>query len=139
MLNQYIDLLTAKKATLIVIRFNTTSYFNQSGIKDLYAIYKKDPKQLENAVVIDKLIGKGAASIMIAGKVKHVYTNIISQNALDFFEKYDVAVEFKTLVPHIIRRDGQDWCPVELTCKDAETVEQALEKIEIFVQSLNNN
>ncbi|MFI3266893.1 MAG: DUF1893 domain-containing protein [Rikenellaceae bacterium] len=133
-----ISQLEAAKATLMVIGDNTVNHYTQRGIQDIYTLFKQSPQVLKGATIVDKIIGKGAASVMIAARPQKVYTRIISQNALQFFNQYNIPVEYKELVPHIIRRDGNGWCPVELLCKEATTVEQAMLKIDEFMNQIKS-
>ncbi|MFI3267448.1 MAG: DUF1893 domain-containing protein [Rikenellaceae bacterium] len=120
--------------TLLICKDNEIRRFTGRGIADIYGLYNENPEFLNGSTIIDKVIGKGAASIMILSKPKEVYTDVISENALAFFKKYDVKVTYKELVSHIIRRDGNGWCPVELLCKDLSTAEEALTKINEFMK-----
>ena len=54
-----------------VIRKGTeTKVFTQKGVADLFELCENKEKFLKNAVVADKVVGKGAASLMVKGGVK---------------------------------------------------------------------
>ena len=88
------------------------------------------------AFVADKVVGRGAAALMILGGVKGVFARVISMPALEFFRTYGVDAAFATEVPHIINRQGTDWCPLEKRCIHAQTVEECREIIDRFVREL---
>lgn len=134
MINSLVEELHSGDYTLIVCKNNEIKRFTGKGIADIYTLYNENPQFLEDSYIVDKIIGKGAATVMIVAKVKEVYTDVISENALNFFNKYNVKVNYKKLVPHIIRRDGKGWCPVELLCRDSDTIEESMVKICEFMK-----
>ncbi|MFI3263451.1 MAG: DUF1893 domain-containing protein [Rikenellaceae bacterium] len=121
--------------TLAVAKNQDVRFFTGRGISDIYNLYMGDAEFLCGSTIVDKIIGKGAATVMILAQAKEVYTDVISENALDFFKRYDVKVSYGELVPHIIRRDGKGWCPVELLCRDIGTVEESINAITQFLNS----
>ena len=52
------------------------------GVADLFGLLQEDASLLDGADVIDKVIGKGAAALLITGKVSRVFTPLISEGAL---------------------------------------------------------
>ncbi len=122
--------------------------FEQRGIADLYDLLMGDTEFLRGSIVADKVVGKGAAAIMIKGGVKRLYSHVISDGALQLFEGvenaqnssqnssqegYKIEVEYGRRVPHIINRDGSDWCPVEKLCRDVESLDEILPLIDKFI------
>lgn len=136
MVEKLIERLHSGGFTLVVAKGDEVRSFNGRGITDIYRLYKDEPQVLCGATIVDKIIGKGAAAIMILSRPYEIYTDVISENALSLFTKYGVKVSYSELTPHIIRRDGNGWCPVELMCCDAETPEECLTKIDQFVKEI---
>lgn len=60
----------------------------------MFFLLENEPEFLLGAFVADKVVGKGAAALMVLGGVKHVYTDVISTPALDLFKTYGVEVSF---------------------------------------------
>jgi hypothetical protein len=113
-----------------VIRKNgEVKTYDGKGIRDLFSLLQNHDAALQNADIADKVVGKAAASLMISGGVAHVYTDLLSQAAADFFKKYAVAVTYATLVPFIKRADLTDICPMEALTMDAPTAEEAVRRI----------
>lgn len=52
--------------------------FTQRGVADLYDLYQADSAFMKGAAIADKVIGKGAAALMVLGGFKTVYADIIS-------------------------------------------------------------
>lgn len=120
--------------TLAVANGMELRTFVQRGIADLYSLQTNCPLLLQGAAVADKVIGKGAAALMISGGVRAVYTPVISMPALQFFNDADVDIEYDTLVPHIINRKGDGICPVEALCMDCVTSHDCLPLIKSFMK-----
>lgn len=51
--------------------------FTRRGVADLYDLLVQEPEFLHGAFVADKVIGKAAASLMVLGGVRQVYTRTI--------------------------------------------------------------
>lgn len=113
--------------------------FTQRGVADLYSLLKNDPDFLQGAQVADKVIGKAAATLMILGGVKHIYTDLISQPALDLISTTDISIEYKGVVPYIQNRDKSGWCPLEKMTYDEQLVENSFILIENFIIQIKNN
>ena len=59
----------------------------------------QEPEFLKGASIADKVVGKGAAALMILGGIKELYTDIISTKALELLQKSDIKVDFTEEVP----------------------------------------
>ncbi len=110
--------------------------FHQRGVKDLYDILSTQPELLRDAFIADKVVGKGAAALMILGGIDSLYTDIISEAAQELFSRYKIEVKYDKLVPHIINRAGTGICPVESLCKECGTAEECLPLIKDFIERL---
>lgn len=49
--------------------------FTQRGVADLYDLYQADSAFMKGAAIADKVIGKGAAALMVLGGFKTVYAD----------------------------------------------------------------
>ena len=49
--------------------------FTQRGVADLYDLYQTEPAFMKGASIADKIIGKGAAALMVLGGFKAVYAD----------------------------------------------------------------
>ena len=78
-------ILHAKRCSCVIVQNGNVRLCHEHGIKDLYQILKEEPEVLLGATVADKVIGKGAAALMILGGVKEVYADVISRPALKLF------------------------------------------------------
>lgn len=105
------------------------------GVKDLFEMQSA----LSGAFIADKVVGKGAAALMVTGRVRGVYANVISRPALALLQENDINVSYKTLVDNIINRAGTDICPVEKLTAKCTTASECLPLIEQFIKDLNSH
>ena len=108
--------------------------YNGKGVSDLFQLLNGDDNMLEESRIADKVVGKGAAALMILGKVREVYAGTISEPALEMLRSYGVPVSYGQLVPNIINRKGDGICPVETLCLDCDTPEECFPRISDFIQ-----
>lgn len=112
--------------------------FTQRGVADLYDLLTQEPEFLKGARIADKVVGKGAAALMILGDIKELYADIVSSKALDLFRESEVKVDFAQEVPFIWNRDHTGWCPVETLCSEEKSAEAILSLISEFLQRMRS-
>ena len=134
---QLITQLHAEQCSCVIFNNGATRSFNERGVKDLFRILNREPELLCGASIADKVVGKGAAALMIAGGVRWVYADVVSAAAMELFTKNGVEVEFKECVPNIINRAGTEICPVEKLCQDCKTAEECLPLIDKFTKEMS--
>lgn len=97
--------------------------FTQRGVADLYDLYQADSAFMKGAAIADKVIGKGAAALMVLGGFKTVYADIISTPALALL--CEAGIETTT-----------GWCPLETACMELNTVEEMYPVIQNFISRI---
>lgn len=107
------------------------------GVSDLWRMLHDPADPLRGATVVDKVVGRGAAALMIAGGVKRLYTPLLSNQALVFLERSNVDFSYDRLVSRIRNRANTGNCPVETLTAGCDTPEECLPLIEQFINSLN--
>ena len=111
--------------------------FHNPGVKDLYALVSTRPHALDGACVADRVIGRGAALLLVLGKVERVYASLISSQAVEVFQEAGIRVDYDKMVPNIINRDGTDMCPVEKLTMNISDPEKAFVNIKEFLINKN--
>lgn len=129
-------MLHASQCSCVVANGTRIEQFHERGVKDLHKILADDRALLDGAFIADKVVGKGAAALMVAGGVREVYADVMSRAALSLFQQSGVAVEYGTLVDNIINRAGTDICPVEKLCMQCSTADECLPLITQFIESM---
>ena len=109
--------------------------FHSHGIKDLYNLLATSPNRLKGAYVADRVIGKGAALLLALGQVKQVFAKLISKQAVEVLRDAEIMVDYNTMVPNIINRDGTDICPIEKLTMTISQPDIAFVKIKEFIST----
>lgn len=131
---QTIGLLFTERASCVIRSGGETRIFRERGVKDLFRLLAEQPQFLRGAFVADKVVGKGAAALMILGGVQEVYADVISTPARELFRQAGVHADSRQEVPCIINRTKTGWCPVETLCRDCRTAEECLPQIRAFIE-----
>lgn len=119
-----------------VVRNGGVYTFTRCGVADLFDMLEHRPDLLKGADVADKVVGKGAAALMILGGVARLHADVMSEQALCLLERYSVPTDRGVLVPFIENRLKTGWCPVEKLCRDAGTPEECLSAIRKFLSDM---
>ncbi len=117
-------------------RWSNIRHFSMRGIADLHRLKCEEPESLRGAYIADKVVGKGAAAIMASCGVKRLFAHVISDGAYELLLNAGVEVEFGVRTTHIINREGNGWCPVELRCRDVEQLDEILLIVDRFILEL---
>lgn len=133
-----IDVLFAEKCSCVIRNGNEIRVFHDRGIKDLFRLLKEEPAFLDGAFVVDKVVGKGAAALMILGGVKEVFADVVSRPALALLNDTGVKTDYVQAVEHIVNRTQTGICPVEQLCSDCATAEACLPLIGQFINHTRN-
>lgn len=88
--------------------------------------YKND---MEQAVVIDKVIGRAAAMLCVLGKVQQVITLVASKSAQTVLDKYGIGLYAEKSVATIMNHDKTGLCPMELLALSCDTPEEFFMKL----------
>lgn len=114
--------------------------YDGRGVSDLLCLLDTAPQLLSGAVIADKVVGKAAAAIMLAGGVKALYADVISHQALQLLASaephVDVAYDMET--DHIINRSRTGWCPMELACRDCSSAAECVVRIRAKIAEMRS-
>ena len=111
--------------SLVVVKDNKTTFYEGRGIKPLINYLKEN--DFENAYVADKRIGKASALLLVYGKVRQVYTPVISKPAVKVFEDNNVKYRADEIVENIKNQSGTDLCPMEKKVMNIDSPQEAYE------------
>jgi len=107
--------------------------FHNSGVKDLFSLLETDEGALKGAIIADRVVGRGAALLMVKGHVAHVYALLISESALEVLKGNCVSITYEKIVPNIINRSGNDICPIEKLTSSINNPQEAFVVIKNFL------
>lgn len=134
-----IKLLHAGKYSCVLMNRTEIRTFTRRGIADLYDLYQEEPAFMKGAAVADKVVGKGAAALMVLGGVKTVYADVISTPALALLREAHIEITFAQEVPTIENRDKSGWCPLESACYQLKTPTEIYPVIRNFIANIRMN
>lgn len=139
-MNSLVDLLHNGGYTLVVGHGDEVRTFGQRGVADLMDLLEKDPAFLQGARIADKVVGKAAAALMIKGGVVRLHTDTLSQPAFDLLNNEgSIQVEYDQLVPYIVNRKKDGWCPLEQLCFHKDSVEEIFLSVRDFVERMRHS
>ena len=108
------------------------------GVAPLVALYQGDKMKLTGSTVIDRVIGKAAAMILVLGGVKSVYGDVLSASAAAYLTEYGIAYQYGEYVERIVDRTGTGMCPIEASVFEIDDPQAGLtammHKMEILRQ-----
>ncbi len=130
------NLIANQKATCVVIKQGKILNVESGrGVRPVIALYEQGI--LQDAVVVDKIIGKAAAMVLVLGGVKACYGVTMSRAALEYLQAHGVRAEYGELTERIINRKGDGICPMEQTVADIDDPTEALEALKAKIAELS--
>ncbi len=106
------------------------------GVAPLLWIYDNHRETMDGAVVCDKVIGRATAALAICGKVRHVHSELISEDAADFLTTHGIGVSATQVVPFILNRKKDGRCPMELAVAGIDDPSAAVEAMRAALKAL---
>ncbi len=135
-IDELIEILHTKACSCVVRNGEKTLEFYGRGVVDLYDTLELAPDILRGALIADKVVGKGAAALMILGGVAEVYADVMSKPAASLLENAGVKFSYADPVEGIINRAGDGPCPVEALTADCTTAAECFPIISDFIQAM---
>ncbi|MGI6145577.1 MAG: DUF1893 domain-containing protein [Clostridia bacterium] len=112
------------KASCVIIKNDKIiRTLSGQGVSPLLLIYENEPEILQGAFVVDKVIGKAAAILLVLGGAKGVYGLIMSAAARDYLGAHGYQVNFGKIINSIVNRTGDGMCPLENSVLDIDNPE----------------
>ncbi len=136
-LEQALELLRSGEASCVIMRDGAVvRTASGRGVSPLLRLYEGEADTLRGASVADKVVGKGAAVLIVLGGADAAYGEIMSEAGRDYLVARGVEAQYGTLVPRIANRDRSGLCPVEQSVLDVNDPEEALARIKTTLRRL---
>lgn len=130
-----VNLILEESASCVLIKDNVIEKtVNARGIAPVIKLYEGG--LLENAYIVDKIVGKAAAMVMTLGGVKGCYGVTMSRAAVEWFNSHGVSVRYNKLTEYIVNRQGDGICPMEETVKDINDENEAYAALKAKIAEL---
>lgn len=134
-----VSLLFDENCSCVIRKGDTIRLFRKRGVQDLLTLLHNEPEFVSGAFIADKIVGKGAAALMVLCRFGEVYADVISTPARQLLDDARIKVSCSQEVPNIINRTNTGICPVEQLCSECKTAEECLPKIETFAAAMAAN
>lgn len=132
-----IEALYLHHCSLVVNKDGKLHFFYKKGVRDLEDLLDNDPQLLNGSELADKVIGKAAAGMIIEGKVKEVYADVLSQKAVPLLEKAKIPYSYEKLADRIIIPESDARCPLEQIVDKADTAEEIVRLLREHFAEMN--
>ncbi|MBZ4661313.1 DUF1893 domain-containing protein [Thermotoga petrophila] len=116
-----------EEKNLSLLVYNGRSIFESkdSGLKPVIELYQSFDN-LEGNLVIDKMVGKVAASFLLKLKPEHIHAKVISEQALKLLNEYGQSFSYDEKIPFVLGRDGKSMCPFEKLVLEMDNPEEII-------------
>lgn len=126
MLQTAIDLLHKEDLTCVILGREETLRFRLRGIRPMTDTLRDHPEVLKGAYIADRIIGKAAAMLAVAGGANAVYGEVMSEAGLEMLRKHGIEAQYGTLTTAIRNRENTGLCPMEQTVQNLNDPQDAL-------------
>lgn len=139
-MNHYLDTLEETGNSLMIYK-NGELIFESSlkGIRPHLKAIDELGEKLEDTLVVDKILGRAAAFLVVFIKAAEAITAVLSTPGKRVLEKYGVKFSYREEVPHIKMKNGVIYCPFERMVQGIEDPDEAykaiIEKMNSFKSS----
>lgn len=109
------------------------------GVSCIMKLINAQSTLLDGTIIVDKVIGKAAAMLLIKHNVLYVYGLLMSVSAIEVFEAHRVDYSYKKKVEAIMNRQNTDLCPLEKSVLTINDLDEALVAIKATIEKLMQN
>lgn len=118
--------LTQNDYTLIAqLKDGTIYHSSLRGIAPVLNQLQENEAYFEDAIVVDKVVGKATAMLFIKANVKYIYALTISKKAIAILDKYNMEYDFDKHCEYIENRTQTGMCPMEETVDTMYDIDEA--------------
>lgn len=130
-------MIEAERLTLAVLRGDRIVFQSEhDGIRDALMLHDEHPELLRGAVIVDRIIGRAAATLFADGGAAAVYGRVMTRDAMHVLEEKGTQARANTLTDRIINRAGTDICPMEKAILGVTDPMEAIERLRDAVSRL---
>ena len=122
------ELLAAGDYTCVLCKDDIVYTSKERGVKPLLALLDSET-DCSGFSAADKIVGNGAAYLYVLLGVAEVYAPTMSETAVKTLARNLICIDCGKVVDYIVNRSGDGICPMEEATLDADSPEDALNKI----------
>jgi hypothetical protein len=83
------------------------------GVSPLLALYHQEREKLKGNCVVDRIIGKAAAMILVLGGARAAYGEIMSAAACAYLAERGIPFQYGEYIEVVTNQAGTGMCPIE--------------------------
>lgn len=123
--------------SFVVIKEEKIVYRDKgNGVKPIIKLLDTNRELLQDAIVVDKLIGKAAALLLRLGQVKMVCAITMSESGKNYFNSVGMPFECDKCIDVINNRRRDGICPLERAVSEIDDPEMAYERLKETISEL---
>jgi hypothetical protein len=138
-MNKYLEYLERTGKSLIIYRKGEIIFqSDKKGIRPhLIAIERLGREALQGTVMVDKIVGRAAALLIMYSGASEVHAALISSGGKELFQKMGVVFTFNEETEAIKVKEGKIFCPFEKMVQGITDPEEAYRKIVAKMKELS--
>jgi hypothetical protein len=138
-MNQYLDVLEKSGNSLMIYKDGELLFeSNLSGIRPHLKAINEHGDALEGTLMVDKILGRAAAFLVIYSKAAEAITVIVSTPGKQILEANNIKFSYREEVPHIKMKNGVIFCPFESMVQGIYDPDEAYTAIVGKMESFRN-
>ncbi len=114
-------------------------YSYDSGIKPIINKMNEDIHYFKELEIADKIVGKASSMLLILSGIKKINALVLSRQAKNILDKYNIEYTYEELVEYIINRKKDGMCPMEETVKDIDDLNEAFIALNKKIITMTNS
>lgn len=135
-MNQYLEILEKTENSLMIYKEGELIFESDlKGIRPHLKAIDELGLELEGTLMVDKILGRAAAFLVIYSKASEAITAVLSTPGKQVLDKYGLKYSYKEEVPHIKMENGVIYCPFE---RMVQGIEDPIEAYEAIVEKMNS-
>ena len=136
-MNHYLDVLEKSGNSLMIYKDGELLFESDlGGIRPHLKAINEHGGDLEGTLMVDKILGRAAAFLVVFSKAAEAITNIVSTPGKQVLEANHLKFSYREEVAHIKMKDGVIYCPFESMVQGindpVEAYAAIVEKMESF-------
>ena len=136
-MNHYLDILEKSGNSLMIYKNGELLFESDlGGIRPHLKAINEHGGNLEGTLMVDKILGRAAAFLVVYSKAAEAITNIVSTPGKQVLEDNHLKFSYREEVAHIKMKDGVIFCPFESMVQGindpVEAYAAIVEKMESF-------
>ena len=133
------NLIKGSKVSCVVIKDGAIQYAADGrGVAPLLELYDEKPGLVRDAFVVDKILGKAGAMILLACGAKRAFAEIMSAAARDYLKEHGIEAGYGRCVEVISSVTGDGMCPIEKSVIEISDPLEGIERIKNRISEMRN-